>query len=406
MKRLYDGEGYDRPNSSLYRGYGSYFLPKLHEAGIIKLDDQIYNNLKEGQHHWGGADFFAPDPVRIWRKHFGNQVFQKLDNFDPDNEDILNWIKRNNIEPIQKDGPKNALEYMTPTEVQQRLTDELSAFEKYKNPEALGEDANFYYADKPTQRMERITYHGENINELEKALQTIDPDGYKEYYKTTKASKQVPESSVIPMKKDETVVLSGKDAEGILKGFLQKSDQVSGENVKPLVEGQTTKLDDLPMRLIKNFNTEFRLKDLTNEGYSKEQAEVLIKAKNILKSGEETNPNEALLRVKEEMADQQGIDVYEVDFDFQLEEPEPIDEFAKGGRVNFGDGSDEVVEIDFASAEDKAFRDMMEAYRYYVLSGGTKPLKDYMRMSTGSGRKGGGREHFRGAKGGIVGLYI
>jgi hypothetical protein len=55
LKRLYDGEGYDRPNSSLYRGYGSYFLPKLHEAGIIKLDDQIYNNLKEGKHHYGGA---------------------------------------------------------------------------------------------------------------------------------------------------------------------------------------------------------------------------------------------------------------------------------------------------------------------------------------------------------------
>ena len=333
LKNLYDGIGYDSPNSSLYRGYGSYYLPKLHEAGIIKMDEQLYNNLKEGKHHWGGGMYFAPDPVRIWRKHFGNEVFEKLDNFDPDNEDIFNWIKRNNIQPIQKDGPKNALEYMTPTEIQQNLTDELSAFEKYKNPEALGEDANFYYADKPTQRMERITYHGENINALEKALQTIDPDGYKEYYRTNKASKQVPESSVIPMKEDQTTVLSGDQAQGILKSFLEKADQVSGENVKPLVEGQTRKLDELPMRLIKNFNTEFRLVDLTNEGYTKEQAEVLIKAKNILKSGEETNPNEALLRVKEEMADQQGIDVDEVDFDFQLEEPEPIDEFAKGGIV-------------------------------------------------------------------------
>ena len=448
LKRLYDGEGYDRPNSSLYRGYGSYFLPKLHEAGIIKLDDQIYNNLKEGKHHYGGADFFAPDPVRIWRKHFGNQVFQKLDNFDPDNEDIFNWVKRNNIEPIQKDGPKNALEYMTPTEVQQRLTDELDSFNKYKNPESAGDDARFYYADKPTQRMERITYHGENINELEKALQTIDPEGYKEYYRVNKAPKQVPESGILQFKKDyddalfdqkatkeiqknvnrnkeelekateleslsdNLKVLSGKDAENVLNQILKKSDELAkktdqetGRNITELKEGQTRKLDDLPMRLIKNFDTEFRLVDLTNEGYTKEQAEVLIKAKNILKSGDETNANEALLRVKEEMADQQGIDVDEVDFDFQLEEPEPID-FAKGGRVNFGDGSDEVVEIDFASAEDKAFRDMMEAYRYYVLSGGTKPLKDYMRMSTGAGRKGGGREHFRGAKGGIVGLYI
>jgi hypothetical protein len=40
-----------------------------------------------------------------------------------------------------------------------------------------------------------------------------------------------------------------------------------------------------------------------------------------------------LLRVKEEMADEAGVDVDELDFDFQIEEPEPIDEFKKGGIV-------------------------------------------------------------------------
>ena len=196
LKRLYDGEGYDRPNSSLYRGYGSFFLPKLHEKGIIKLDEKSYNNLKEGQHHWGGADYYAPDPVRIWRKHFGNEVFEKLDNFNPDNEDIFQWLERNNVQPIQKDGPKNALEYMTSTEVQQRLADETSSFAKYKNPESAGDDAQFYYRDKPSQRMERITYHGENIGALEQALQTIDPDSYKEYFRT----KPRYDSKILPFK--------------------------------------------------------------------------------------------------------------------------------------------------------------------------------------------------------------
>ena len=196
LKRLYDGPGYDRPNSSLYRGYGSFFLPKLHEKGIIKLDDQIYNNLKEGQHHWGGATYYAPDPVRIWRKHFGNEVFEKLDNFNPDGEDILDWVKRNNIEPVQKDGPKNALEYLTSTELQQNLADETSAFGKYKNPESAGEDARFFYRDKPEQRMERITYHGENIGALEQALQALDPDSYKEYFRT----KPTYDSKVLPFK--------------------------------------------------------------------------------------------------------------------------------------------------------------------------------------------------------------
>ena len=34
--------------------------------------------------------------------------------------------------------------------------------------------------------MERITYHGENINALEKALQTIDPDATKNTTELTK----------------------------------------------------------------------------------------------------------------------------------------------------------------------------------------------------------------------------
>ena len=35
IRRLYEGPGYNRPNSANYRGYGSFFLPKLHEKGII-----------------------------------------------------------------------------------------------------------------------------------------------------------------------------------------------------------------------------------------------------------------------------------------------------------------------------------------------------------------------------------
>jgi hypothetical protein len=73
-------------------------------------------------------------------------------------------------------------------------------------------------------------------------------------------------------------------------------------------------------------------------------------------------------------------------------------------RPGFNDGgSSEVVEIDFASKEDQAFQDMMKAYKYYLSTGGKKSLKDYMRMATGVGRKGGGREHFR-ATGGRVNL--
>ena len=42
---------------------------------------------------------------------------------------------------------------------------------QYKNPESAGDDARFFYKDKPEQRMERITYHGENIGALEQMCQ-------------------------------------------------------------------------------------------------------------------------------------------------------------------------------------------------------------------------------------------
>ena len=181
MKRLYEGPGYDRPNSANYRGYGSFFLPRLHEKGIINLDKKIYDNLVKGAHHYGGGEFFAPDPIRIWRKHFGNDVFEKLDNFDPKNEDIFKWLDRNNVQPILKQGPEDALEYQTTGELLETLGEDLDAFGKYKNPKGQG---GFFEEASAEQRLERLGYHGENIQRREAALQRLDPDAFREYSST------------------------------------------------------------------------------------------------------------------------------------------------------------------------------------------------------------------------------
>ena len=196
VKRLYEGPGYDRPNSANYRGYGSFFLPKLHEKGIINLDKKIYDNLVKGAHHYGNADFFAPDPIRIWRKHFGDDVFEKLDNFDPQNEDIFTWLERNNVQPILKQGPEDALEYQTTGEILENLNDDLDAFNRYRDPKSAGEDARFYFFDKPELRLERLGFHGENIQRREAALQRLDPDAFREYSRT----KPKFEGKILPFK--------------------------------------------------------------------------------------------------------------------------------------------------------------------------------------------------------------
>ena len=261
--KLYNGPGYTSGNSSLYRGYGSSFLPRLHEKGIIKLDDEIYQNLKQGKHHHGGADFFAPDPIRIWRKHFGDDVFKKLDNFDPDNEDIFQWATRNNVQPINRTGPKNALEYMNSTEIGQRLTDEAELLKKYKNPSSTGDNAKYYYADKPDQRMERITYHGENVQGYEQALQKMDPEAYDKYAIEFRKPVGVSSENVIPFNKNKDIYEQAQD----LKSFEKDVIDTLYAPIKPdlkIVKSDKQLFEDAKTSLANNKEYQKLKKEQTN----------------------------------------------------------------------------------------------------------------------------------------------
>ena len=89
------------------------------------------------------------------------------------------------------------------------------------------------------------------------------------------------------------------------------------------------------MRLIMDFDQPFNSETLLNEGYDVDQVDVLMQARRILQTGEESNPNEALLRVKEEIAEKRGVDVEDVkDIDFQIETPDPDDRVEAPGLPN------------------------------------------------------------------------
>jgi len=93
--------------------------------------------------------------------------------------------------------------------------------------------------------------------------------------------------------------------------------------------------DSMPIRLMKNFEKELNEVDLMAEGFSKDQANVLIKARKKMTSGDEMNPNESLTRVKEEFADNAGVDVDDfTDIDFEIDVPE----YADGGRIGLKSG--------------------------------------------------------------------
>jgi hypothetical protein len=91
----------------------------------------------------------------------------------------------------------------------------------------------------------------------------------------------------------------------------------------------------LNIRLMKNFDEALTDEGLAKEGYNIQEIGVLKNARNRMTTGEEPHPNEALLREKEILADEAGIDVEDFD-DLKLEidwgdmTPEPM---ATGGGV-------------------------------------------------------------------------
>jgi len=191
FKKRWHGRAYEG-RSDQYRGL-SYQLTKLHEAGIIKLDPKIYDALREGKYHWAGADMFAPDPPRIWRYHFGDEIFDKLDEGLESMDDtfigptaMIDWMKANKIKPIKVDGPKNALDYMDEVELMAHADDAQESIDIFKSGDDFYSNLDMSDADKATNRMNSIVQNAENKKKYLDALERNYPEAYKKYSSSPK----------------------------------------------------------------------------------------------------------------------------------------------------------------------------------------------------------------------------
>ena len=190
FKRKYHGRAYEG-RSDMYRGL-SYQLAKLHEAGIIKLDDEIYNAVKEGKYHWAGADMFAPDIPRIWRYHFGDEIFDKFDEvFEADmfNQGdtfigpnaMEEWMKANKIKPIKVDGPKNALDYMNEVELIAHAEEAQKSIDIFKGDDHFYSNLDMSPKDKAENVMRAIVDNAEKKKKYLDALKKNYPEAYSKY---------------------------------------------------------------------------------------------------------------------------------------------------------------------------------------------------------------------------------
>jgi hypothetical protein len=187
FKKKWHGRAYEG-RSDQYRGL-SYQLAKLHEAGIIELDPKIYDAVKEGKYHWAGAEMFAPDIPRIWRYHFGDEIFDKFD--DVIEKDIYNqtdtfrgpdamanWMKKEGIKPIKKKGPKDALDYMDETELIAHAEDAQNSIDIFKSDDNFYTNMDMSDADKAKNRMNAIVQNAEDKKKFLDALKKNYPKAY------------------------------------------------------------------------------------------------------------------------------------------------------------------------------------------------------------------------------------
>ena len=264
MKRLYEGRAYEK-GDSFYRSLGGYHLPKLHEAGIINLDPKIYEAIKKGEYHHGGADFFAPDPNRVLRYHFGTKIFDDLDDVIDKaamngevalkgEDGMIKFLKENDYLPFKKDGPSNALDYMLPGEKLERVRelDESVKFIKTgKSP----------FFETPDAIMRRVMESANDKFQYLDSLKRTHPGKFKLYQKDISEEpffgvdigqndlfsdlsdlsfpKDKGDLLQFPKKEKEGIKAIAADSEEgkkITESLLNKLDQVSGENVVKLAD--------------------------------------------------------------------------------------------------------------------------------------------------------------------------
>ena len=311
LRRGSEGKGFaggvfGARNDGYFRAIVRPFLIDQHEKGIIKLSDNTLKSLKNSNDikSGGGNDFMYPDPVRIFRTHYGDNAFDLI----PDQEafgmgntgygpgrDRINEVLNKVIgKPILKVGPDTPGGYLTKGEYQAKLDHE---------------DEVLRYINEGDGRFGDMTQE-----ELAKEIAQVKADKA-----SIKAAMDIdyPPSDLEKLAFDpETRAAIGKNITG---GFKKG-----------------TKKDPFGIRLMKNFDQDLTDEGLAQEGYNLQEIDILKRARNVMKDPEKDvrHPTEAMRWVRGEMADEAGVDVDDFMTDFSWDDTfDPSDQFAQGGGV-------------------------------------------------------------------------
>ena len=301
-------------SDGFFRALVRPFLIAQHEKGKIKLADNVLESLKNSDDikSGGSMDFMYPDPVRVFRQHYGDDAFDLIPDLEkfgmgpsgygPTTETRVKVLEEVLGEPIMKVGSDKPWNYLTKGEFQSKMDHEDEVLGYIQRRE--GRFGNM--SDK--ELSEEVTARLQSKAKLEDLMNKAYPE------KTT------PEVSGI----DDTFK---SDFEKL--AFDPATKASVGENITGGFK-KGTKKDPFGIRLMKNFDQDLDDITLAKEGYNLQEIDILKRARNVMKDPEKDvrHPTEAMRWVRGEMADEAGVDIDEFMTDFNWD-----DKYAQGGGV-------------------------------------------------------------------------
>jgi len=195
IARQYEGKGYAGDPlygpSGIYRATARDFLLDQNAKGKIKLTDDVVKNLQERNYISGGQPLMYPDPIRVMRYHYGDDIFDKI----PVNElsrtsgtksDILNIMSKVETSPIKIEAPKTPGGYLTPGEYKANI-------EELQNIEKMIKRRESRFADMTEEEIQNeLQQYGSKRSAFEMGLEFDYPEEYAKY-KKLKISESKPE---------------------------------------------------------------------------------------------------------------------------------------------------------------------------------------------------------------------
>ena len=183
IAKQYEGKGYAGGvfgPSGMYRAVARDFLLDQNAKGIIKLDSGVVKALEDRAYISGGQPLMYPDPIRVMRFHYGDDVFEKipLDKIKTGaKSEILYAMSKVEVNPVKAVSPATPGGYMTPGEIKANI-------EELENIERMIKRRESRFADMTDQEIKNeLEHYGSQKNSFEIAFGYDHPKEYEEYLK-------------------------------------------------------------------------------------------------------------------------------------------------------------------------------------------------------------------------------